>query len=263
MLVSIGVQEESTKKLWLDYKHHADPELRDELIHRHLHLVKYIASRLVMHLPPSVEFDDLLAYGVFGLMDAIDKYDIRRGIKFETYAYTRIKGAILDGLRAMDWAPQSLRKRGREIAAAYGRLESKLGRAATDAEVAEELGLTEEEFQKLLNRLNHTNVLSLEDLVSGEGDDTVYLRDLLADPDSPDPSVHAEWRDLRQRLSAALDRLPDREKIIITLYYYEGLTVKEIGELLGLSASRISQLHGRALMRLRGAMLHSGGRSDG
>lgn len=241
----------------MDYKHHSDTAAREELIRRHLHLVRYIAGRLVIHLPPNVEFDDLLAYGVFGLIDAIDKFDIRRGIKFETYAYTRIKGAILDGLRSLDWAPQSLRKRGREIAKAYGKLEAELGRSATDEEVANELGMSLDELQQVLSRLNHINVLSLEDLIGGDGEDMVQLRDLIADPDSPDPFAHAEIKETRRRLIQALDTLPDREKIIISLYYYEGLTVKEIGELLGLSASRISQLHGRALLRLRGAMMQA------
>lgn len=249
------VDQVPVEQLWLDYKHNADPESREKLVQRHLHLVRYIAGRLVIHLPPNVEFDDLLAYGVFGLIDAIDKFDIRRGIKFETYAYTRIRGAILDGLRSLDWAPQSLRKRGREVAAAYGRLEARLGRSATDEEVAEELGISTEELQQTLSRLSHANVLSLEDLIGSEDEDAVQLGELIADPNSPDPFEHVAIRDIRQRLAEALDLLPDREKIIISLYYYEGLTVKEIGELLGLSASRISQLHGRALMRLRGAMM--------
>ncbi|MFO7246454.1 MAG: FliA/WhiG family RNA polymerase sigma factor [Thermaerobacter sp.] len=244
----------SLEQLWLDYKHRGDLAARDELVQRHLHLVKYIAGRLVMHLPSSVELDDLLSYGVFGLLDAIDKFDYRRGIKFETYAYTRIKGAILDGLRSVDWVPQSLRKRGRAISAAYGALERRLGRPATDAEVAEELGISVEELQDVLTRLSQATVLSLDDVLGAEEDDAMELRDLVPDPHSPDPLEHSVFQDLRQRLAAALDRLPERERQIIALYYYEGLTVKEIGELFNLSASRISQLHARAILRLRAAM---------
>ena len=250
----------SCEQLWLDYKHRRDPAARDALIERHLHLVKYIAGRVVMHLPASVELDDLISYGIFGLLDAIDKFDFRRGIKFETYAYTRIKGAILDGLRSMDWAPQSLRKRAREVAAAYGRVEGRLGRAATDEEVAAELGIEVGELQELMTRLNFVHVLSLDDIVGHDDEDVVELRDLVADPASPDPLSNALLQDAKRRLAAALERLPQRERLIVTLYYYEGLTVKEIGELLGLSASRISQLHGRALARLRGAMQEGGER---
>lgn len=255
---SEAYETRSLEQLWLDYKHRGDQAARDELVHRHLQLVKYIASRLVMHLPSSVELDDLLSYGVFGLLDAIDKFDYRRGIKFETYAYTRIKGAILDGLRSVDWVPQSLRKRGRAISAAYGRLERQLGRPATDAEVAEELGLTVGEIQDVLTRLSQATVLSLDDVLGAEDEDAMELRELVADPQSPDPLEHSVFQDARERLAAALERLPERERQIIALYYYEGLTVKEIGDLFNLSASRISQLHARAILRLRAAMADPG-----
>ena len=259
--VAKGSEAPATKtleQLWMDYKHRGDMAARDELVRRHLQLVKYIAGRLVMHLPSTVDLDDLLSYGVFGLLDAIDKFDYRRGIKFETYAYARIKGAILDGLRAADWVPQSLRKRGRAIAAAYGRLERRLGRAATDEEVAEELGIGVDELQDVMVRLSRATVLSLDDVIGAEDDDALELKELVADPSSPDPLEHSVLQDARARLAAALERLPERERQIITLYYYEGLTVKEIGEMFNLSASRISQLHARAILRLRAAMAEPG-----
>lgn len=244
----------SLEQLWMDYKHSGDQAARDALVHRHLQLVKYIAGRMVMHLPTTVELDDLLSYGIFGLLDAIEKFDFRRGIKFETYAYTRIKGAILDGLRAIDWVPQSLRKRGRAITQAFGQVERRLGRPATDGEVAEELGISVQELQDVMTRLSLSNVLSLDDVVGSEDEDALELKDLVADAGSPDPLEQAVFQDARERLAAALAKLPERERQIIALYYYEGLTVKEIGSIFGLSASRISQLHARAVTRLRAAM---------
>lgn len=246
----------SLEQLWLNYKHKQDEEARQELINRHLHLVKYIASRMVVHLPPMVELDDLISYGVFGLLDAIEKFDYRRGVKFETYAYTRIKGAVLDGLRAMDWLPQSLRKQAKEVEAAYWQLYHQDGRPPSDDQVAQSLGLSSEEYGQLSQRLSSTTILSLEDVLGSgdDGDGSISLRDLLADPESPDPLAAVQLSEAKERLAAAIAALPERDQLIISLYYYEGLTVKEIAEIMDLSASRISQIHTRAVMRLRAHM---------
>lgn len=239
--------------LWRRFKEEGDPEAREALILRYLPLVRFIAARMVMHLPPMVEIDDLIGYGVFGLVDALEKFDPRRGIRFETYAYARIKGAILDGLRALDWVPQSLRRRAREVEAAYARLQAELGRPATDRELAAALDMDEPALQELLRHLAAVAVVSLDDVIGSDDYDegTLHLRDVIADDASTSPLEAAELADARQRLAQALAALPERERLVVTLYYYEGLTVKEIAEIMELSPSRISQLHTRAVLRLR------------
>ncbi|EKP93659.1 FliA/WhiG family RNA polymerase sigma factor [Thermaerobacter subterraneus] len=252
-------QRQERAELWRRYRTAADPESWEALIREHLPLVRYLAGRLVVHLPPQVELDDLISYGIFGLMEAIKRYDPSRGVKFETYAYTRIRGAMLDGLRAMDWVPQGLRRRAREVEACYRRLENRLGRPAEDAEVAAELGLTPDEFGELLKDLARTTVISLDDVLRSESDDPAAVLDRLADPGAADPLAAATLADLRQRLAQALAVLPERERLVITLYYYEGLTVKEIAEVMGVSPSRVSQLHTRAILRLRARLGGDGG----
>lgn len=254
----------SQEQLWLDYRHQQAAAAREELIRRHLPLVKYVAGRLIVHLPAAVELDDLISYGVFGLFDAIEKFDYGRGVKFETYAYTRVRGAILDGLRAMDWVPQSLRKRAKEVEAAYWQLYHRDGQSPPDQAVAAALGLTKDEFDALSHRLSATTVLSLDDVFgTGDGGDSRHsLRDLLPDPRSPDPLVAMEITEAHRRLAAAIAALPERDQLIISLYYYEDLTVKEIAAILDLSASRISQIHTRAILRLRGHLDHDGPPAD-
>ena len=244
-------QRAERAELWRRYRSTADPESWEALIREHLPLVKYLAGRMIVHLPPQVELDDLISYGIFGLMEAIRRYDPSRGVKFETYAYTRIRGAMLDGLRAMDWVPQGLRRRAREVEACYRRLESRLGRPAEDEEVAAELGMTPAEFAELLQELARTTVVSLDDLLPGESEEPASVLERLADPGAADPLAAATLADLKERLARALAELPERERLIVTLYYYEGLTVKEIAAVLGVSPSRVSQLHTRAILRLR------------
>lgn len=243
--------------LWAQYKQDADTEARDQLILNYSPLVKYVAGRLASSLPHSVETSDLISYGIFGLIDAIEKFDLTRAIKFETYAIARIKGAIIDELRAMDWVPRSVRSRAREIEAAYIDLENRLRRVPTDVEVADRMGVTTQEYHAILSRLSYTSVVSFEELWSGgERDDAQSAIGAIRDDTADDPVAVFEVSEVKEILAGAIDRLPEREKTVIALYYYEGLTLKEIGQVLGVTESRVSQLHTKAVLRLR-ARLHA------
>ena len=243
--------------LWAQYKEDADTEARDQLILNYSPLVKYVAGRLASSLPHSVETSDLISYGIFGLIDAIEKFDLTRAIKFETYAIARIKGAIIDELRAMDWVPRSVRSRAREIEAAYIDLENRLRRVPTDGEVADRMGVTTQEYHAILSRLSYTSVVSFEELWSGgERDDAQSAIGAIRDDTADDPVAVFEVSEVKEILAGAIDRLPEREKTVIALYYYEGLTLKEIGQVLGVTESRVSQLHTKAVLRLR-ARLHA------
>ena len=235
----------------------ADADTREQLVMRYLPLVKHVAARLAMGLPAHIEMDDLYSYGVFGLLDALQKFDPSRGVKFETYAFTRVKGAILDGLRAMDWVPASMRQRARQVEEAYGRVEARLGRAAEDEEIAGEIGLTQVELGRVLADIERASLLSLDELWGDDAGEEYALRDLVRDENAADPTQSAEWRDREEILADAVDRLPERERTVLTLFYYDGLTPKEIAAVLGVSVSRISQLHSRAVLRLRGHMGHA------
>lgn len=244
-----------TTALWAAYKERDDGHAREQLIVEYIHLVKYVAGRVSLGLPAHVDSDDLYSYGIFGLINAVERFDHTRGIKFETYAITRIKGAVMDGLRAMDWVPSSLRQRAKELEEVYWRLESRLGRSATDEEVAAELGLPVDEFQRLIVGLSRSQILSLDELWSGEGDEGEFtLRDLVSDENAEDPFSTAALTEVKRILADAIAHLPEKEQLVVSLYYYEGLTAKEISEVMGLSVSRISQLHSKALLRLRGRL---------
>ncbi len=243
--------------LWALYKEDADTDARDQLILNYSPLVKYVAGRLASSLPHSVETSDLISYGIFGLIDAIEKFDLTRAIKFETYAIARIKGAIIDELRAMDWVPRSVRSRAREIEAAYVNLENEFRRVPTDDEVAGRMGVSTKEYHTILSRLSYTSVVSFEELWSGgDRDDSQSAIGAIRDETADDPVAVFEVSEVKEILASAIDRLPDREKTVIALYYYEGLTLKEIGQVLGVTESRVSQLHTKAVLRLR-ARLHA------
>ncbi len=243
--------------LWARYKSDGDEDAREGLILNYSPLVKYVAGRLSASLPQTVDTADLISYGVFGLIDAIEKFDLERGFKFETYAIARIKGAIIDELRAMDWVPRSVRSRAREIENAYISLENKLKRVPKDAEVAEEMGVTDKELAALLTKLSYTSVVSFEELwVGGDRDEHQSAIGSIADETAEDPVTVFESEEIKDILAGAIDRLPEREKIVIALYYYEGLTLKEIGQVLGVTESRVSQLHTKAVLRMR-ARLHA------
>ncbi len=239
------------QETWRRFKAVADAQARDKLIRHYSYLVKITAGRVVSNLPPSMERDDLVSAGAFGLIKAVDQFDTSRQVKFETYAIALIRGAILEMLREDDFVPRSIRDRGKVLERAYRDLEVKLGRPATEDEVAEELKMTSEEFSKLLMETGRTSMLSLEDiLVGSEGGETLHLSDVLQD-DGPTPSVEAELYERRRRLGQDIDRLPERERLVIALYYYEGMTFKEIGKILTISESRVYQLHTQAIVRLR------------
>jgi RNA polymerase sigma factor for flagellar operon FliA len=244
--------------VWAAFKETRDTQARDSLILNYSPLVKYVAGRLSSNLPQTVDTSDLISYGVFGLIDAIEKFDPSRGIKFETYAIARIKGAIIDELRAMDWVPRSVRARAREIEAAYITLENRLKRVPEDAEVAAEMGISIKELQDILTKLSYTSVMSFEEMWTGNADreDRPNPMSSIADERAEDPVQVFESAEVKEILAGAIERLPEREKVVIALYYYEGLTLKEIGAVLGVTESRVSQLHTKAVLRLR-ARLHA------
>jgi RNA polymerase sigma factor FliA len=243
--------------LWVRYKEEQDSSARDELILNYSPLVKYVAGRLASSLPQTVDTADLISYGIFGLIDAIEKFDPARAIKFETYAISRIKGAIIDELRAMDWVPRSVRSRAREIEAAYVSLENTTRRVPSDQEVADHMGVSLKEFHDILAKLSYTSVVSFEELwVGGERDEGQNAIGSIRDDSAEDPVAIFESSEIKDILAGAIDKLPERERTVIALYYYEGLTLKEIGQVLGVTESRVSQLHTKAVLRLR-AKLHS------
>ncbi|HEY7932507.1 MAG TPA: RNA polymerase sigma factor WhiG [Solirubrobacteraceae bacterium] len=244
------------RDLWRRYKSDSDSKARERLVVAYSPLVKYVAGRMASGLPPHVDEADLISYGLGGLIAAIERFDITREIKFETYAITRIKGAIIDELRSLDWVPRSVRARAREIERANSKLEHRLQRAATDQELADELGISTDELQDSLIAISHSSVAALDELwsVSDSSGDQVSLLDTLEDPGAPDPSQVLDVGDLKDRIADAIARLPEREKLVIALYYYENLTLREIGEVLGVTESRVSQLHTKAVMRLRSRM---------
>jgi RNA polymerase sigma factor for flagellar operon FliA len=235
------------KQLWAEYKETGDRRLRDQLIVRYSPLVKFVAGRVSAGLPRTIEQADLVSYGMFGLIDAIDKFDTSRSIKFETYAITRIKGAIIDELRSIDWVPRSVRAKARSVEQAYGALEASLGRAPSDAEVAAELQISETDLQQIFGQISYVGIVALDEVISGgrpDRADSTTFGDTLADVG-----------EMKQILAGAINRLGDREKIVLTLYYYENLTLSQIGEVLGVTESRVCQIHTKAVMQLRGRLL--------
>ncbi len=243
-------------ELWMEYKHAAEPAAREKLILHYAPLVKYVAGRVSASLPANIEYADLVSYGIFGLIDAIEKYDPTRGIKFETYAISRIKGSIIDELRAIDWVPRSVRYKARELEKAYVELENELKRVPTDAEVAKRMQMSSQEYNHLMNQMSFVSVVALDELwtVGGEKGDKVSLADTLVDEKAEEPSAAFEVEEVKSILADAINRLPEREKIVITLYYYEGLTLREIGEVLGVTESRVCQMHTKAILRLKGKL---------
>jgi len=253
--------EAALRAMWEDFKATAEPALRERLIMHYSPLVKYVAGRVGVGLPPNIEQADLVSYGIFGLIDAIEKFDIERAIKFETYAISRIRGAIIDELRAIDWIPRSVRSKAREVERTYAALEGELHRTPTEVEVADRMGIALSDLHHIFSQVSYVNVVALDELlsVSGEKGDKLSLVDTLEDTRAEDPVQAFESEETKFLLSRAINQLPEREKIVVTLYYYEGLTLAEIGRVLGVTESRICQMHTKAVLQLRGKLSDANG----
>jgi RNA polymerase sigma factor for flagellar operon FliA len=248
--------EAALRAMWEEFKSSADPVVREKLIMHYSPLVKYVAGRVGVGLPPNIEQADLVSYGIFGLIDAIEKFDIERAIKFETYAISRIRGAIIDELRSIDWIPRSVRSKAREVERTYAALEGELHRTPTEVEVAARMEIKLSELHHIFSQVSYVNVVALDELlsVSGEKGDKLSLVDTLEDTKAEDPVQSFEKEETKFLLSRAINQLPEREKIVVTLYYYEGLTLAEIGRVLGVTESRICQMHTKAVLQLRGKL---------
>jgi len=244
------------ESLWSDYKTAGEASVREQLILHYSPLVKYVAGRVAVGLPQNVEQSDLVSYGIFGLIDAIEKFDPARGYKFETYAIARIKGAILDELRSIDWVPRSVRAKARALEQAYAKLEASLHRTPSDTELALELHLTDDQLQTTLSQISFVGLVALDEMLSVGGDrgESLTLGDTIADSGEGPPAVY-EVEEMRHILADAINRMPEREKIVLTLYYYEGLTLAEIGSVLGVTESRVCQIHTKAVLQLRSRIL--------
>jgi len=257
------VKTEDTTCLWREFKRTGDQGLRDRLTLTYAPLVKYVAGRLGSGLPNHVEESDLVSYGLLGLISAIERYEPSRDVKFETYAVTRIRGSIIDELRSMDWVPRSIRARARDIERTIGALESALGRAPTDEEIAAKLGVTVEELGDSLLDISRSSIAALDELwtsSSGSGD-PVALVDTIEDPLAAAPEAELAVTEIKEVLGDAIAALPEREKLVVTLYYFEELTLREIGEVLGVTESRVSQLHTKAVLRLKARLAGSQARA--
>ena len=249
---------QDTSSLWRQYRSTNDPKVRDRLILTYAPLVKYVAGRLGSGLPAHVDDDDLVSYGLLGLIGAIERFDPDRDIKFETYAIARIKGSIIDELRSMDWVPRSVRSRARDIERAIGELEARLGRAPTDEEISRKLGVSEDELNESLTEISRTSIAALDELWTvSAGGDQIALIDTIEDTQGPNPQSALAETELKEAVGEAIARLPEREKLVVTLYYYEELTLREIGEVLGVTESRVSQLHTKAILRLKARLAGS------
>jgi len=243
---------DETQTLWQDYRKSRDQHVRDRLILTYAPLVKFVAGRVGASLPAHVDEQDLVSYGLLGLIGAIERFDPDREIKFETFAMARIRGAIIDELRSLDWVPRSVRTRARQIERAITALEKELMRAPTDDEIAKKLGVTSEELEESLHEISRSSVAALDELWSPSGGgDQIALIDTIEDQFGPDPELSLEQTEIKEALAESISSLPEREKLVVTLYYYEELTLREIGEVLGVTESRVSQLHTKAILRLK------------
>ena len=246
--------EDTVSLAWDNYKNGASSEARDQLIIHYSPLVKYVAGRVAVGLPANIEQSDLMSYGIFGLIDAIDKYDRSKNVKFETYAISRIRGAIIDELRAIDWVPRSVRFKAREVEKAYAALENKLKRPPSDAEIAGELGISIDDLNHIYTQLSNVSLIALDDITSPDGEkgDKLSLLDTLEDTKTANPMEAFESEEMREILVEAVNKLSEREKKVVTFYYFAGLTLAEIGQVLGVTESRVCQIHTKAVLALRG-----------
>jgi len=241
----------SDEKLWEQFEKKKDAKLKEELVIKYISLVKYVAGRLMINLPPSVEVEDLESAGVMGLIDAIDRYNPHYGVKFESFAIPRIKGAMLDELRKLDWVPRSVRSKTRELEKAIHQLENNFGRTPSDEEIANHMKLKLEDYYDLLREVSATAVLSLDDSLFADDGSKTELHEVVEDERVEDPMEGINREEIKESLIKYIDNLPETERLVIALYYYEELTLKEIGQVLQLSESRISQIHTKTILSLR------------
>lgn len=251
---------DSDLKLWKKYKRTKSQLLREEIVRKYLYLVKYVAGRVAIGLPPNVEFNDLVSYGILGLFDAIEKYDVTQGNKFETYGVSRIRGAIMDELRKLDWAPRLLRKRAREIERKMRELEDRYGRVATEDELARSLKMSVEDLNGIYSELNSTTFLSLDEVwQNDDGNKPISRLQTVEDSLITDQFSFVHQGEVKELLAQAIDQLPEKEKLVIILYYYENLTLREIGDVLNVSESRVCQIHTKVVLKLRSHLMKKTG----
>ena len=243
-------------RMWKKYKRTKSQVIREEIVKKYLYLVKYVAGRVAIGLPPNVEFNDLVSYGILGLFDAITKYDVSQGNKFETYAVSRIRGSIMDELRKLDWAPRLLRKKAREIDKKCKELEEKFGRIATDTELSKALGISTDELNTIYSDLNSTTFLSLDEVwQNDDGNKPISRLQTIEDSLITNQFNYVHQSEVKEFLADAIDQLPEKEKLVVVLYYYENLTLREIGEILDVSESRVCQIHTKVVTRLRSHLM--------
>jgi RNA polymerase sigma factor for flagellar operon FliA len=240
--------KEKIHEIWIKYKKNKDDYLREKLILEYSYLVKYVAGCLNIYFGATIDFDDLLSYGVFGLLDAIEKFDLGKGVKFETYASLRIRGAIIDNIRKLDWVPRTVRQKSKQVEKAFVKLETEYGRVPNDEEMAEELGLSIDKYNQLQNDINLSYMLSLDEYIEQNNEKNINY---MSENVFADPLKQAEINAIKEVLEGALDFLSEKEKTVVSLYYYEDMTLKEISVIMKVTESRISQLHSKALTKLR------------
>lgn len=250
-----GSSQEEVLALWKNYKKNTNnAKLREQLILKYLHLVRYVVSRMPITLPISIATEDLISYGTMGLMEAVERFDPDRGLKFETYAVTRIRGSIIDQLRFQDWIPRGVRRRSKELMQTMQSMEEELGRQPNDDELSERMGISKQKLHVMLSETQNL-MLSLDDTFGNDmSGSSMTLLDMVEDKNSPDPQGEFEAGELRKRLAQAIASLPEREKLLIALYYHENMTLREIGDIICVSESRACQLHAQAILRLRGKL---------
>jgi len=251
--------KEEELKLWQRYKRTKSLAMREEIIKKYLYLVKYVAGRVAIALPPNIEFGDLVSYGILGLFDAIEKYDVTQGNKFETYGVSRIRGAIMDELRKLDWAPRLLRKKAREIDRKCKELEETLGRQPSDEELSKELNISVADLNGIYSDLNSTTFLSLDEVwQNDDGNKPISRLQTIEDSLVTHQFKYVYQNEVKELLAKAIKELPEKERLVVVLYYYENLTLREIGEVLEVSESRVCQIHTKVVTRLRSYLKKTG-----
>lgn len=243
------------RQLWIEYKRSGNLKIREQLVVKYIPLVKYVVGKMITNLPKSVEYDDLVEYGIIGLLDAVEKFDLNKEITFKTYAVTRVRGSIYDELRSQDWVPRSVRKLVKDVEKAYISLEEKFKRIPTEEEVADYLDLPIKKLEEIYAKADLGNMSSLDDVVYDGNDATTTVANVVEDKKVVSPQINLEREELRKALIERLDELTENERMVITLYYYEKLTLKEIGKVLEISESRVSQIHSKAIFKLRSKLM--------